>query len=560
MRKIFLYLIISILILGVLTLFLEYKEKYREPFSISTTIPTTTTLENPKKISILDSKNNSYNAFQFNGSKPPSLNNNTSLSEYILSYNNKDKLEEFNIIDNYSISLLFKEDNPDYIQKNNIISINNQWKVYIENNTIYLAASNAKSSNNDNILKNQDTVSIKLNSLDVDKKKNLLGTQLEAKYYHLAISAKKLNSKKKEIKIFLNGLQRNILIDIITNENDLKFTDVNFGYDNANSNFFEGTMLDIKYFNYIPTSDKLCSMWQSCQDFECPFDVSGRTFSGTNPREDCKNACVESGCSDIACRNKCYNLERSIYRPQCNFKPQGITLNMCIDECQSNDNCIYTDCLTKCEDCSDKDKCQWIDKSPLHQLNPDSVDPNLLDCKKCAPPSLTFKVNINKELIIQFEHPFVIEEEHITKDNNHIDKINYKYYKNSKVDSKNNDVYFYDSEIDMFVFIIYKTYKRQKEGERILTYNVPPTFKDNLDKYNTNPALDHILTSDLKKWVPVHTKVISDLDSDEYTIICKSVRKRAGNCKSTDPNNQENTISDSSYRYSINMDLSSLKN
>ena len=542
MRKIFLYLIISIVILGLLTLFLEYKENYKESFQSSTSLPTTSILlNNPIEKEVNDAKNNSYSSFYFDGTQPQSLNDNIDLSEYILRNNKKEKLEEFNILDTYSISLLFKQDDSN--QRMNIMSFKNQWVVYLDKNTIFLAPYNITEDENNN-----NTVSIQLNDFET-KKQNLLGTKQEAKFYHLVISSIKLNSIKKEIKLFLNGLQRNILIDITVKDKDLKFRDLGFGYFNNSQDFFKGSMLDIKYFNNIPSSDVLCSMWNSCSDFECSFDVVGRKFSGVNPREDCFKACTEYGCTSIACRNKCYNLDRSIYRPQCNFKPQGITLNMCIDQCQSNSNCIYSDCLNKCDNCSDKDKCQWIDKSPLHQLNPDSVDPNDLKCKKCAPPSLSFKINKDKGLMIQFEHPFLISEE---EENG---KKNYKYYKNSRVDKNGKEVYFYDSEIDMFVFVIYKTYKRHEEGERIVTYTVPPTFTDNLVKYNSDPTLDHILTVDLKKWVPVHTKVISDLDSDQYTIICKSIRKRGGSCHATDPKNEDNTISDSSYRYSINMDL-----
>jgi hypothetical protein len=541
MNKLFLLLIICITILGIITIFLEYgKENFYQ----------TTTTTNNSNIDIEIEKNElvvnekKYPVLKFNGSDKPLQTG--IIRNHILNNNdNVTKVEDFKFKDNYTISLLFKNESPEISNRSYIISLDNQWKVFTKNNVLYLVIYNKDNDNlNIDSVNSENSIRIELNE---NLEENALGIVQTVKYYHLAIKSQNIDIKTNEIILFVNGLEKKIFIPPV-NDNNQNLNKLFIGFDKANTNnntLFQGNILDIQYFTNIVGADTLCSLWNSCGDIECSFTGTGRTV------DECLANCKTFGCSTIVCKDKCSNIQRATFKPKCNFKPQGFTLNMCLNECQNvNNNCIFSECSEFCQNCTDTDKCRWVDRSTLHSLDPDSIDPNNLICKDVSPPSLHFTINSNKDLIITFEHPFQIDTE---------TPKNYKYKVNTKPDKNGKEVYLYDLDIDSFIFIIYKTYDR-KSGERLITYNVSPTFKDNLNTFNEDPTKDTLLTVDLKKWVPVHTKMITDLDSGEYTVICKSIKQKKGKCRTNEDITNEvkltgddNTISDSSYRYSINM-------
>jgi hypothetical protein len=497
-------LIIIIIILGFINIYKDSLVASLEGFQGTTTTGTTTSITSTTNIpSCTTLKNNKIEGYTLKG---------TACDFKFV----KDKnIHTDSNITNYAISLVFKPNNT--VDNQCILNYKDKWMVYILNNRLYLTDSNYD-SNDPNYDSNDSNSNLKWSDKIVwgnlykpnktPNTINTLGNSLT--HYHLAI-----NVKKNHVFLFLNGEEGFITVDDDDdNDNDKTFKTIKdnlqLGHKN-DTDYFKGNILDLRFFNENKSEEELCGMWGSCDLCDFTFDDSITSVNDCITK--CSNTCPESECA-----NKC-----SDWKPKCEFEPVGNTLNICMNECNNDEtnSCEYDECYKKCNNCTDPITCPWYKQTDLPTQSIES-----LKCKMIRPPQLEFRVISGNKLEIIWHHPLK------TKDTKQL-----------------------DDKINMFILVIKKTNDRT-EGQRIITKEVDDDYINNIKSFNDNDK--STLTYNTKKWYPVHSYILDNLDDDEYTISCKSVIRGGGDCNpSTTPNTTDSdseprhTISDSSFHYNI---------
>ena len=468
-------------------------------------------------LGILNIKKDIYESFITESTNTPNV---MFVNESI--YNKKQEIKH------YTISLVFKKPKQTkQTKQQNLLCYKDQWRVYIENNILYLTDYNtpntSKEYGSENIisavLEKQNPKTDDLHSLG------------ENTYYHLAVIVQKLNNKSK-VFLFLNGLQGDITIN--SNSKSINFQNfkrkIQVGYKceskDKDKDKFNGEFLDLKFFNKHKNEEELCALWESCN--LCDYSLQN---SSANTENECLTECNKL-CSSSECKTKCKD-----WKPKCSFEPSGNTLKFCTHECMNDltNSCRYDECAQICNECTDTISCPWNKKTD----DGPTLNLNSLTCKKIIPPELHFNVLTGNKLKIIWDHPKQIE----VTDSNQLKKCKQ-----------------YDNTINMFILII-KT-NEINDGHRIITKLVDPEWIVNLNKYNEDPTTTHTYNNS-KKWSPIHSYIIDNLDDNtEYIISCKSIIQNGDNCNGDEstktPTETKHTISDSSFHYNIT--LSSLKN
>lgn len=392
----------------------------------------------------------------------------------------KDKKDR-NLDDNYTISLIFKIINEETDNKiYHLISLKNKWIVGIQKGILFFMDTDNKTEP-------------KLVSLNSNNN--------ESEYNHLAIISSKQEDNTYKYELFVNGNKGFIVIPNNTNQT---LDDIHLAITPLLSiSNFNGYITEVKYENKVIKETELCSRWNSCGVYSCPYDES----KSKNP-SDCMSSCkLVKGCSESDCKNKCYNLNTSTW-DKCSYIPEGNTKNTCVDRCLNT--CEYDECVEKCNNCKDKVKCDWLNYDTNNRytkyINENQYDINTLEEKTILPPLLKIE-NINNIIYISWEHPFSI--------------YNNEIIKNS-----------YDREIEMFIFIINKVNKKN-EGNEMFTIQASKKIQDYYDSKK-------IYTIDIKK-----------LEKGvEYSVIAKSIKKNNDNrSPSTSTPTDDKIISDNSYIY-----------
>ena len=406
-------------------------------------------------------------------------------------------------IKDYTLSLIFQ--NPPISNTvQYLLSYGNNWEIYILKNILYLSDPNDPNN---------------YTSITLTKPKNTLQQFINnnSSVFHMALIAQK-QSNNTQLFLFLNGLDNSKSIKINSNRKTYSdLTKIFIGQKNKEDTDtqFTNVISNLEFFPEYKTDTELCKKWESCN---CDYSLQNNITSNKKEcEEDCKS---KNSCTPQQCKETCKN-----WKPLCKYEPTGNSLDVCKKTCEDDltNSCRYDECHQKCTNC-DSNICPWNKRTDSRQTQ--ELDKTNLDCTELLPPNkLVFNIKSKNSLTIKWEHP--------------------KLYDGDK----------YDERINMFLFIISKTNKRN-EGQQIITKTIDEKWIEILEEYNVNKDKIHLYKQ--TKWSPFHELTLDNLNDNEYTIYCKSVIKGGKPCKrkvnteEPEENTNTNKISDPSIFYNIN--------